>query len=257
MSATMRDRTRDMKPAANAQPLPPLDRAELAPHLGECFHPSRSVGQADLFFLTGEYSGWILKDFSARPWVIRILAARRTLRREARALASLEGLEGAPRLAGLVGTDAMLLERLDATRLPRRKVSVPSLEFFDRLNALAEEMHRRGWAHGDLRRTNILIDEAERPYLIDFATSWRAGPKAGALRRWILKHWIKVDLVTLCRIKLSYHPDSLTSEERRLIESQPAHLQLGRWVRRNIYRPLKRRRRRETWERIKKRFLGR
>ena len=233
---------------------PPLNRKALKPFLGACFHPARSIGQADLYELTGEASGWVLKDFSARPLWIRLLATRRFLRREARALAALGELEGVPRLAGPVGPDAMLIERLEADRLPHRRVAIPSEELFRRLDALVGEVHRRGWAHGDLRRKNILMDADERPYLIDFATAWRAGPRDGALRRWLLKRWIQVDRVTLARIKQAYLPDSLTPEERNLLARQPRHLLVGRWVKKKIYRPFKPRHRRETWRRLTRFF---
>ena len=233
---------------------PPLDRKALEPCLGDCFHPARSLSQADVFEMTGEASGWVLKDFSARPLWIRLLVTRRFMRREARALAALRDLEGVPRLAGLVGPDAMLIERLEAERLPHRWVAIPSEALFQRLNALVAEMHRRGWAHGDLRRKNILMDRDERPYLIDFATAWHAGPRDGPLRRWLLKHWRQIDRVTLARIKKAYLPDSLTPGERDLLARQPRHLRVGRWLKKKVYRPLKPRHRRETWRRITRFF---
>jgi hypothetical protein len=228
-----------------------LTREGIAPFVGTCFHPARSSGQADVYAMTGEAEDWVLKDFSLRPWWMRVLVNRRAMRREARALEALQGLPGLPRIAGVIGQDALLIERLYADRLPHREEAAPSARFFERLNALVEEMHRRGWSHGDLRRKNILLDGDEQPYLIDFATAVHLPPNAGALRRWVFARLIEVDRINLARIKASYRPTDLTDAERLLVESQPWHWRVGHWFRKNVYRPLKPRHRRETWKRIR------
>ncbi len=189
---------------------------------------------------------------------MRILVNRRAMRREARALEALQGLPGLPRIAGVVGQDALLIERLYADRLPHREEAAPSALFFERLNALVGEMHRRGWSHGDLRRKNILLDGAEQPYLIDFATAVHLPPGAVALRRWVFERLVEVDRINLARIKESYRPEDLTAGERQLVECQPWHWRVGHWFRKNVYRPFKPRHRRETWERIRAKLgLGR
>ena len=218
---------------------PPLDRAGLAPYVGECFHPARSSGQADVYYLLPPYDGWVLKDFSKRPLWMRVLMHRRILAREVRVLSALARMAGVPRLAGRVGADAIVMERLRAGRLPHWSTGVPSVEAFARIRAMVGEMHRRGWTHGDLRRKNILIDPEERPYLIDFATAFHAGPGAGPLRRWIFRKLERVDLITLARIKRTYRPNNLTDEERALLDDQPLTLRLGRWLKRRVYRPLR------------------
>lgn len=213
------------------------------------------MGQADLIALTGEASGWALKDFSRRPWWIRHTLARRALRREARALEGLQGIEGMPRFGGMVGKEALLIERLEAGRLPHLRDNFLTVEFFDRLERMVEGMHQRGWAHGDLRRKNILVDGALKPYLIDFATAWGVGTEAGSLRRRLFKHWSLIDRVTLVRIKRTYFPDALTPKDREILRRDPFYLRLGRRLRKGIYRPLKRRHRRRLWRKIR-RWLG-
>lgn len=222
--------------------MPPLDRAALAPFVGACFHVARSSGQADLYDLLPPYEGWVLKDFAKRPLWMRLLMHRRILSREERVLGALAGMEGVPHLAGRVDADAIVMTRLRAGRLPHWRDGVPSVEAFARIRSLVEEMHRRGWTHGDLRRKNILIDAQERPYLIDFATAFPAGPGAGPLRRWIFRHLAHVDLITLARIKRTYRPNKMTDDERALLADLPWALRLGRWLKRRLYRPIKERR---------------
>jgi hypothetical protein len=231
---------------------PPLSREEIAPLVGECFHPARSLGQADLYRLKGESAGWVLKDFAKRPLWIRLLVIRRVVRREARALSALQGVDGVPRSAGCVGPDALVIEKLDAERLPHLGVAhALDARFFERLRSLVERMHQRGWAHGDLRRKNILCDQGFRPYLIDFATAIYGGPGSGILRRRLFEHCARIDLIALARIKASYLPEDLTAEESELLRGQPLSLRIGRWLKKRVYRPLKRRHRRKLWRRIK------
>ncbi|MBN1866811.1 hypothetical protein JW916_05920 [Candidatus Sumerlaeota bacterium] len=229
----------------------PLEREALRSLIGTCLHPARSTIQADLYALTREAEGWVLKDFSARPMWVRVLLIRRVMRREMRALRGLGGLDGIPRLAGAVGPDAFAMERLDADRLPHMRDNFLTPVFFDRLEALVDRMHSLGWAHGDLRRKNILVDGDLRPFLVDFATAFHAGPGAGPLRRWLFRRWAHVDRVSVARIKASYLPADLTPRDRALIDGQPAYVRVGRWMRKTFYRPLKKRHRRDFWRRLR------
>ncbi|MFB0521229.1 MAG: hypothetical protein ACETWD_07360 [Desulfatiglandales bacterium] len=48
----------------------------------------------------------------------------------------------------------------------------PDLEFFQKLTRLAQEGHRHGTAHCDLKRlSNIMIDALGNPYIVDWATA--------------------------------------------------------------------------------------
>lgn len=198
----------------------------------------------DLYLLLPPFDGWVLKDFSKRPLWMRLLLHRRILAREERGLRALAGMAGVPRLAGRVDADALVMERLRADRMPHRWEAAPPLEVFARIRALVAEMHRRGWTHGDLRRKNILVDAQERPFLIDFATAFHAGPAAGPLRRWVFRHLERVDLITLARIKRTYHPNELTGEETALLADVPWALRAGRWLKRHVYRPVRKWRKR-------------
>lgn len=231
----------------------PLQTAAVRPLLDECFHEGRSITQADLYSLKAPAQDWALKDFSARPLWIRMLITRRVVQREVAALSGLEGLRGVPRLAGMLGRDAFIMERLNADRLPHIYDNNLTPEFFARLEALIAEMHARGWAHGDLRRKNILLDAEFNPYLIDFATSMFAGPKSGAPRKWLSERWKRVDNINVARMKASYlPPEDLTERDLELLNHQPLYMRLGRMIRRKLYRPLKSRHRRRIWKKIKR-----
>ncbi len=231
-------------------PIFPKSRKDLQPFLGSCLHAGRSKAQADVYRLTGELEGWLLKDFSGRPLWARLLMTRRALAREYCALKANQHIDGVPRLATVMpDKDAIYIEYLAADRLPRRRHNFLTPEFFLEAGQMIEDMHRRGWAHGDLRRKNILVfNESHRPCLIDFATAWHASPGAGALRRLLFRRWAQVDLITLIRIKQSYFPEAITAEENHILDSAPLFLRIGRWIRKNIYRPLKPRNRKKIWK---------
>lgn len=106
------------------------------------------------------------------------------LRREARALSALEGLAGVPRLVPAPEEpEAAALACLDGHRPPARRVLLRTwiegeplhlaprlpLDFFDRLDALVGELHRRGVCHNDLHKEqNVLVGRDGAPGVIDF-----------------------------------------------------------------------------------------
>ncbi len=94
--------------------------------------------------------------------------ARRLLARERRALAALEGLRGVPCLhAGDTAGGVLLREWLAGEPLHRAEVLAE--DFFDHLDHLVEELHRRGVCHNDLHKEqNIVVGEDGFPHLIDF-----------------------------------------------------------------------------------------
>src|SRR5690606_244877 len=147
-----------------------------------------------------------------------------------------------------LGQYGFVMEWLDARPLPRTKMrDILGLEFFDHLTALVEEMHKRGVAHGDLRRRNILRGLDGLPKLIDFATAVHSSdtPDGGRVFRAVCE----VDHITLLKIRARYFPDSLSEEDRHKLEDVPWHLRLGRYLRQNVYAPLTKKGRRRQEKR--------
>jgi serine/threonine protein kinase len=108
--------------------------------------------------------------------------------------------------------------------------------YFDRLAVLVTALHQRGVAHGDLRRTNLMMDEQARPYLLDFASAIVTRPGGwGFPWRWAYRCCVRVDQSKLARLKAAYYPDRLTPAEVEAIENPPWFLQLGRFLKRHIF----------------------
>lgn len=194
---------------------------------------------------------FVMKDWSRRPWWSRQTWCRVAAHREIKVYERLRGMYGVPQLICTLGHHGFIMEWLDARPLPRRKMrDFLGLEFFVRLDELVEEMHRRGVAHGDLRRRNILRGVDGLPRLIDFETAVRkgAGEEGGRLFQAVCR----IDKITVLKIRSIYFPESISAEDRALLDDVPWHLSAGRYVRQNVYgRFTKKGRRRRRKEQVK------
>lgn len=117
---------------------------------------------------------WALK-LVGRRWMTP-LWGRYFLLREKAILDQLASIEEVPR-GRRWGQSGLLMEFRDGvpfTAYPKGS-DLPD-KFFDRLDHLVAEIHRRGVAHGDLQnRNNILVTEDFRPVILDFGLAQRKG----------------------------------------------------------------------------------
>lgn len=230
-----------------------LDRRTLTRRAPLWVHEGRALGQADVCAYEIEGRRFVVKDFRRRPWLVRRWWGRWILRREWGRLEQLQGIAGIPRLLGWVDPDAFAMEWVEAERLPHLKESSLLPVFFDRLAGLVGEVHARGVSHGDLRRKNVLVDRGQKPYLIDFATAFRVGSSRRSRR--LFERLCQIDRLTVLKLKNYYCPESLTDEERQQLAHLPMALRVGRFLRKKVYRPLKPRRWRRRWARLRE-FLS-
>jgi len=184
----------------------------------------------DFFAATGLYEGpggrVILKVGRVYPlwgfpmrWLGRWLA-----RRELAMLLALDGVEGIPRCLGPFNTTGLVRVFVEGHPLqPKERVDD---RFFDRLERLLGELHRRGIAYVDLeKRENILVGRDGQPWLIDFQISWRwTGSQSDhpaflnrllpdKLGRWVLGRLQSADRYHLLKHWRRHRPDQLTSEQ--------------------------------------------
>ncbi|MEJ2602054.1 MAG: serine/threonine protein kinase [Gammaproteobacteria bacterium] len=146
----------------------------------------------------------------ARPWALWL--ARVLARREARALAQLDGVPGTPALlrAGSWG-----LEREWLAGRPMQVAKPSDRRYFREAFRLLRRLHRAGIAHNDLaKEPNWLVDEDGLPAIVDFqlaSRSRRRGPLFRLLAREDLRHYLKH--------KRTYRPQALTARERRILDT--------------------------------------
>jgi tRNA A-37 threonylcarbamoyl transferase component Bud32 len=243
--------------------VPEISHASLQARRGRCFHAGRSVAQADLYEMEWEGRPALLKDFSARPWLVRRFWGRAIAAREIRALRRLSGIEGIPRLYAVAGPEAFVMERLDADRMPQKKETPPPLIFWQNARRMMDQLHERGVGHGDLRRKNILIGPRGEAYLIDFATAFfrkDAPGLSGKISEIIFQRYQSVDRVTFARIKASYGNAPLAPDEQAWLDTQPWYLTIPRLLKKRFYRLRKPRwwrdRTHKLWRWVRQKFSG-
>jgi hypothetical protein len=157
-----------------------------------------------------------LQGFCGLPmgWV-----GRRSREREKLAYRLLAGVEGIPRYLGDVGANGCAIEYVPAQPLDHCP-SVPA-EFWPRLRELFDAVHARGLAYIDAnKRSNILVDQAGRPYLVDFQISLPRRDDLPwplrSLRALLVRQFQRKDLYHLYKHKRRIAPELLSPQEERL-----------------------------------------
>lgn len=138
--------------------------------------------------------------------------ARRLLRREARALTALDGLDGFPALLDL---SRDRLERRFIAGMPMHLARPRDPRYFKAAAALLRRLHCAGVVHNDLaKEPNLLVTSDGRPAFVDFQLAWHARRRGRLFR--LLAH---EDLRHLLKHKRSYCPDLLTGRELAILAS--------------------------------------
>ncbi|MDX1496237.1 MAG: hypothetical protein R3352_01655 [Salinisphaeraceae bacterium] len=160
----------------------------------------------------------VLKDYHVCSGWFRWLIAPLLVWREVRALKKLAGMRGIPQLVQQVDRLCFALEYLPAARLARKKKGEWPQPNWVSLDALIAEMHMRGLAHCDLRRSsNILFDEAGEPYLVDFVAHVQRGGDWNLPWNWAFKRFCRADRTAISKLKHRVQPEALTEEDQRLL----------------------------------------
>ena len=156
---------------------------------------------------------FVLRDTASARWWLAWLA-RRLCRREAQALARLDGIIGTPRLVA-VGPGGLRREWIEGR--PMQVAQPRNADYYRAARRLVSALHRRGVAHNDLaKESNWLVTPTGQPAVVDFQlalVSRRRGRLFRSLAREDLRHLLKH--------KRSYCPDRLTARERRIL-ARPA-----------------------------------
>ncbi len=189
-------------------------RADVVSYNAAPMHPLKS----DLFGTVwqGEERGreFVQRDTAGARWWAAWLA-RSLCRREARALARLDGLPGTPRLLQ-AGRRALRREWIEGR--PMQLARPRNAEYFRAARALLGRLHRRGVAHNDLaKEPNWLVTPSGLPALVDFQLALVA-PRRGRIFRALARE----DLRHLLKHKRSYCPERLTARERRILAAPAA-----------------------------------
>lgn len=177
--------------------------------------PAPTALKADSFgrILLMEQDGqrFVRRDLEATPWWLR-LPAWWLARREARALAYLDGMPATPRLLGWNGR--WLDRSFMAGDAMYQRPPHGDVAYFRAARRLLQQVHRHGIAHNDLaKEANWLVREDGSPALIDFQLAVIGNPRS----RW-MRLLAREDLRHLLKHKRMYCRPSLTPVEKRLLK---------------------------------------
>ncbi len=152
----------------------------------------------------------ILKDCATVPAWSRPIA-RWLMRREARMLGRLRGLDGFPQLCARIDVDSYAVSELAGEPLDGKHVEAAPRSIATQLRDRVAAMHARGVFHLDLRqRQNLLVDEDGTLNVVDFGAAlaplgplrWIFGPLLGS-----------VDQQAALKYLARFAPSELTVEE--------------------------------------------
>lgn len=149
----------------------------------------------------------VLKDYYPLGRIKRQLG-RILIWREARALRLLSPLRVTVSFKARVGPYALLTRFEEGTPLhcvPRGELHPV---FWDKLKQSIRAVHARGFLLADVKSSNIIVSENNRPVLVDLASAVRL-PKP------LLAYFKKLDERKLCQIILDHDPSLLTPGEKK------------------------------------------
>ena len=131
----------------------------------------------------------------------------------------LAGIPGVPRWMGRIGRTGYAIEYVEGRALDQPPA--PPTGFFDDLRRIFDAIHARGVAYCDAnKRSNILIAEDGRPFLIDYQIAIRRRDDLPrplrAVVRAAVDYMCRKDLYHLYKHKRRISPSELTSEEEAL-----------------------------------------
>lgn len=136
--------------------------------------------------------------------------ARRLARREARALAALDGVAGTPRLFRF---DGLVLEREWLPGEPLHRAPPADHRYFSAALTLLRRLHRARVTHDDLaKEPNWLVQPDGSPALVDFQLA-HVHRRRGRLFRVLARE----DLRYLLKHKRTYCAERLTGRQRRML----------------------------------------
>ena len=151
----------------------------------------------------------IVRDTSSARWWLRPIA-RILLRREATALAALEGMDGVPQL---IDIKSNTLIRSYLAGMPLHEARPDDFAWFLAASRLLRRLHRAGVVHNDLaKEPNLLVQDDGAPAFIDFQLAAHSHRRGRLFRIAAYE-----DLRHLLKHKRTYWSDRLTPRERDIL----------------------------------------
>ncbi|MFC1866731.1 hypothetical protein ACFL0H_01145 [Thermodesulfobacteriota bacterium] len=158
----------------------------------------------------------VVKDFSLNGFLFRNTIGRFLIWRESKAYMRLGGIKGIPAFYRKIGGLALVIEKIEGRDIESaEKESGLSEAFILELRALVDKFHKRGLAHCDLKRMpNIISGDDGKPYIVDWSASISEREFGLFPLNLIYQRFVHDDLNAIIKIRLKYHPEHVSPEEK-------------------------------------------
>jgi serine/threonine protein kinase len=164
--------------------------------------------------LDGEFI--VAKDFRNTIWVARRLWGPLNIMYEKFILQKLRDVKGIPAFIGLEDYNCLLISYINGDEIKKSKGSLAPTYFADLFN-IARDIHSRGVIHLDLgHKSNVMVNQNGNPAIIDFNTSIYL-PR-NALFSPLFQLLMKIDNLSILRLKLRFSPQETTLNERQQLK---------------------------------------
>ena len=206
--------------------------------------PSHGVFQADVYLLNVDGEQMVVKDFSRRPWLSRVLVCRQLIGREVNVLTRFSDSGFVPQYYGPVTPDIFAMEYLEGEH-PGKENAGQWPDAYALASKHLDLFHRNGYVHNDFRRSNVLIQPDGSVRFFDFASAIRKPQRC----RWLLFPWLwllnimqSADVTSLLKMKPDFTGQPLSAQERKQLKKKPLWIRALRYAWSNwINRPILRR----------------
>ena len=196
--------------------------------------------QADVYLIPFNGRLAVVKDYRSRRRLIRFMARVILIEREIAIYKRLEGILGVPEVYGKLGKYDFILEYKEGKTLSKFQPGQLPAQFFDQLEGIIGQMHQRGVVHCDIRRKNVLVSSEYMPWVIDFNTGFYKKKGYNLINRLFFPIFCRLDRQAFLKLKSSLASQLITDKERVCLEKEIFLHQLGRWLRKRVYRKVKR-----------------
>ena len=175
----------------------PVRRDLLGTDAAVLLHRGRA-GNATVWRVKTADGDWVVKDFRACPWPIRISYGRWMAAREGRILRDLAGIPGIPVDGVRLDAYAVAYRFFEGRTLRHVGEQPPVPSYFEALETAVKQMHARFWVHLDLRNARNVLELTDgTPGVLDFQSGQYTRRLPGAWRRFlegvdlsgVYKHW--------------------------------------------------------------------
>jgi hypothetical protein len=186
---------------SSTPPSPGVDPRRLAATAPLVRLTGRNWTKADVLRYRLDGRDIAVKDYAARPFLVRQTIGRLLTRHEQAAYRAARGLPGLPDCYGRVGACALALRWVEGRPLADLRGEPLDDALFDRVATILARLHDRGIALGDLHHRDVLVGRDGSVHVVDLATALVLGARPGRLRRAVFARLRDQDLVALARLR--------------------------------------------------------